>query len=178
MRRAGVEPAQTMRVFYRHLGSPMPRPTHVHSETGGNRTYGLHVQSVARLPTASALENAEHGQRQGVWGDSNPPPRLSQSRMLAFTLQTPSVTNSTPTRSRTQNVSFKARNDVHFTIGANRSTNFRSLRKTSEVSGGLAAEGKGVEPLSPRGARLSRAFWRAVSSYLPNPPKAVESQFL
>jgi hypothetical protein len=55
----------------------------------------------------------------------------------------------TPTRTRTRNASFEARDDVHFTIGAK-------------------AEGKGVEPSSPVGEH-TLAGWsgQPVSGYLP-----------
>ncbi len=112
---------------------------------------------------------------QGVRGESNPSPRLSQSRMLAaYTTDTinrtsspgwnrttvlPHVTGtscrwttglcSTPTRSRTRNASFEARHDLRFTTG---------------VTSGR----QGIRTLSPpEGTRRSRPARRTVSGYLP-----------
>ena len=71
--------------------------------------------------------------KKGVRGESNSHLLVhSQPCSNRYTTDTIRFVASTPTRTRTRNTSLEARDDVRFTIGAQ-------------------AEGKGVEPSSPRG---------------------------
>jgi hypothetical protein len=112
---------------------------HGHSASARIRTWTTCLED--RHDVRFTTEAAGRNQESGIRNQGTAPTPDAWFRF-------PIPLHSTPTRTRTRNPSFEARNDLRFTIGAK-------------------AEGKGVEPSSPAENRLSRAARPTVSGYLP-----------